>query len=100
MNLPRLFALAALASAFALSACGNKADLFLPAPPPADEPVGEDDWEPVEEEAIEDEAASQEATGLPLPVPTSNDPDLPPAAPTDDGSDPPPDPEGDPDGEG
>lgn len=99
MNLPRLFALAALASAFALSACGNKADLYLPAPPPAGDAV-EEDWEPVEEEVIEDEAASQQATGLPLPVPTGDDPDQPPAAPVDDDSDPPPDAEGDPDGDG
>lgn len=96
MSHSRLSAIAVLAAAFALAACGNKADLFMP-PPPVDEGVIEDDWgEPVEEEAIEDEAASQEATGLPLPVPTGDGLDqATPPVDDDDSDPPPPDPTGD-----
>lgn len=83
MNLPRLLAFAALASAFALSACGNKADLYLP--PPPDDEVIDDDWEaPMDEGAIEDEAASQDASGMPLPPPTGDGPQQAPVPPTDD----------------
>mgnify|MGYP002737757108 CR=1 FL=1 len=86
MNLPRLLALAALASAFALSACGNKADLYLP--PPPDDEVFDDGREPLDEGAledvIEDEAASQDASGMPLPPPTGDGPEQQPVPPTDD----------------
>ena len=86
MSPSRLPALLILLSAFALAACGNKADLFMP-PPPDDEGL----VEPVDEQVIEDEAASQRATGLPLPVPTSVDPDPPATLPADDDdADPPP----------
>ena len=63
MSPSRLPALLILLSAFALAACGNKADLFLPTPPDDEGLV-----EPVDEQVIEDEAASQRATGLPLPA--------------------------------
>ncbi|MGO1542545.1 MAG: LPS translocon maturation chaperone LptM [Luteimonas sp.] len=84
MNLSRLPAILILLSVFALAACGNKADLFMP-PPPDDEGVVDDQDrdDAVEEEVIEDEAASQEATGLPLPVPTGAGQDQPVSPPSD-----------------
>ena len=102
MKLPRLFLFALLVSAFALAACGNKADLFMPPPPEpesgevADPWEGEDpfaddavDGEPVADpfaddavdgepaadpfaEPLDDEAVEDEPA-LPLPVPAGDE---------------------------
>lgn len=84
MNLFRLPALLVLLAAFGLAACGNKADLFMPPPPDDDDGLIDDrDREGAAgDEVIEDEAAAQEASGLPLPA--GAPPDLPLPVPTGD----------------
>lgn len=82
MKLPRLFPFALLLSAFALAACGNKADLFMPPPPePAEVPDPWDGEDPFDDEAVDDGAADgapapdpfEDAPALPVPVPTGDE---------------------------
>jgi len=77
MKLPRLLLPSLLVSAFALAACGNKADLFMPLPPePAEVADPPDAADPFDDETLDGEPAAdpfEDEPALPVPVPTGDE---------------------------